>query len=448
LLLLLPLGRARAQSDPPPDPRGPAPNPAQGDTYDGRPRLRSAGDKALMVPRVLLFPFRLLLWGIEPPSRNGINFIESHHVYQRVYSVFTSDDGQIGLRPTFSWIRSFRASFGAYLFDDKLLGAGTQFNLDVAGGVDVVHAAAHARPTRIGRRVQLHLDSVFDRRNDFLFTGLGATSPLQVDHPSSRYLASVVDVGGRLELAAHQMVAFTFGGFFGLRRFGDSETYAGDRPIQEVYCTTRLDGTCQPGTVNDTLVPGFNNGTQFLRTSAALHVDLRDQLVRPTLGLILDAEADYTHGLGSDDSDYFRVYGAASIIVPLWGGNSHVLVLRGVTRAVFQIGDTPVPFFELPTLGGPDDLRGFRWQEFRDYSSLLATAEYRWPLILWADAALFVDYGGVFGKNYAGFGAKQMQPDVGLGIRLHTQDRFYVRLQVAHGFGNGWQIYLSGQNLP
>ena len=446
VLVLLSLGRT-ALADPQPDSRGPAPNPAQGESYDGRPPHRSAGDVALDVPRALLLPFRLILWAAEPPTREGVESFERHHVYQHLYYTFTSEDGEVGLRPTFAWMRFFRPSFGAHVFDDRLLGPGTQFNVDIAGGVDVVHAAAHARPTHIGRRVQLHLDTVFDRRNDFLFTGLGASAPLRSDHPSARYQANVLDVGTRLDLASHQMVAFSFGGFFGLRRFANGEDYSGIAPIEQVYCT-RVDGACVPGTVNGALVPGFLNGTQFVRTSAALHVDLRDHLVRPTLGLLIDAEADYSHGLGSDDSDYFRIRGAMSVVLPLWGGHSHVLVLRGVTRLVLPIGDAPVPFFELPALGGPDDLRGFRWQEFRDFSSLIATAEYRWPLLVWADAALFVDYGGVFGRNYQNFGAAQMQPDVGLGIRLHTRDRFYVRLQVAYGFGNSWQVYLSGQNLP
>jgi hypothetical protein len=34
-------------------------------------------------------------------------------------------------------------------------------------------------------------------------------------------------------------------------------------------------------------------------------------------------------------------------------------------------------------------------------------------------------------------------------LRLHTRDRFYIKLQVAYGFDNGgWQVYLTGQNTP
>src|SRR5262249_20301813 len=147
-------------------------------------------------------------------------------------------------------------------------------------------------------------------------------------------------------------------------------------------------------------VPGFVNGSQFFRTSAGGHFDFRDNLIRPTLGALINLEADYTHGVGDDDSSYFRVREAVSAEVSLWGGHRHVLVLRGFSQLVVPINEHVVPFTELSLLGGPNDLRGFRWQEFRDFSSLFVSAEYRFPLILWVDAALFVDWGGVFGKNY------------------------------------------------
>jgi len=105
-----------------------------------------------------------------------------------------------------------------------------------------------------------------------------------------------------------------------------------------------------------------------------------------------------------------------------------------------------VPFSELPTLGGPDTLRGFRYQDFRDYSSLFFTGEYRWPAWMWLDGSFFVDYGGVFGQNFAGFGARRMQPDIGFGIRMITSSHFFIRVQLAYGFGEGFNFAISGNS--
>jgi hypothetical protein len=426
--------------------RAPPPDPSNGERYDGRTGRPSASPGALFIPRVLLFPFRAIFWGIEAPTRAGVEYEQRHHVYGRLYSAFTSDDGQIGVRPLFSWMRSFRPSFGAHVFHDRLLGPGTKADLDVMGGTDVVEVGVHFRPTRVGRPVQVHFDAKFDRRNDWLFTGLGAAAPVP---PStiSRYLMDRLDAGARLALQRSPELALSLGGFVGFRRFGNGESLSGYAPIAEVYCVQGISG-CVPNTVDERLVPGFNQGTQFLRAALGMHLDLRDALVRPTLGALVDLEADYSHGLGADDSSYFRVRGAATVDINLWR-HRHILVLRGVTAVALPTGHAIVPFSELPALGGPEDLRGFLYQEFRDYSSLIATVEYRWPVLEWLDTALFFDYGGVFDRKYDGFGASRMQPDVGVALRLHSRDRFYIKLQVAYGFDDGgWQLYITGRNLP
>src|SRR5262249_35882318 len=161
-------------------------------------------------------------------------------------------DGQIGVRPTFRWVHSFRPSFGAHFFDNKLLGPGTKASLDLSGGIDVVNVAVHLRPTHLGRRVQAYADTVYDRRNDWLFTGIGSHAPLP-PNSSARYRQDAFDVGGRVQLQTTDYLFFTFGEFFGLRRFGDGEEYKGDPPISQVYCVS-VDDACVPGTVSETLV--------------------------------------------------------------------------------------------------------------------------------------------------------------------------------------------------
>jgi hypothetical protein len=255
-------------------------------------------------------------------------------------------------------------------------------------------------------------------------------------------------VATRIEGRATRALSASVGGALGVRRFADGEPYAGDPAISEVYCLWRppLIDRC-PAALARAEVPGFVSGTRFLRASTGLHLDLNERRLRAaTIGLA-DAEADYTHGVGADRSSYFRLRGAVTIGLNLWR-RSRVLLLRAQTVWVVPTGGAPVPFSELAVLGGPDDLRGFRIEAFRDYSSLLTTAEYRWPIFMWADGTLFVDYGGVFGRDYAGIGAARMQPDVGLGVRFRSTARFFLRAQVAYGFGDTWQFYISGSDLP
>jgi outer membrane protein assembly factor BamA len=117
---------------------------------------------------------------------------------------------------------------------------------------------------------------------------------------------------------------------------------------------------------------------------------------------------------------------------------------------MMAFGQTPIPFTELVTLGGPDDLRGFRRGRFRGASSMLATIEYRWPVWMWMDGSFFVDYGGVFGPGFSDFRFGALRPDVGIGLRAHTSSRYLVRVQLAWGFGGGGGIrfVVAGNGNP
>jgi hypothetical protein len=62
---------------------------------------------------------------------------------------------------------------------------------------------------------------------------------------------------------------------------------------------------------------------------------------------------------------------------------------------------------------------------------------------MWMDAAIFGEYGGVFGRGFEGFSVNRMAPDLGAGVRLRSSDTFYARAQVAYGFGDGLQAFFS-----
>src|SRR5262249_22718403 len=160
------------------------------------------------------------------------------------------------------------------------------------------------------------------------------------------------------------------------RRFSNGVLYDGDAPIADVYCARGVDGRCPRARVDETLVPGFNRGTQFLRQSAAIHVDSRkDEL---SSGLLLDARVQYTHGLGLDPPSYLGIRARIGEALEIYHHRTIYVGLAVEDEVAF--GSTPIPFSELVQLGGIDDLRGFRRGRFRGASSVLASAEYRWPI--------------------------------------------------------------------
>jgi outer membrane protein assembly factor BamA len=416
------------------------PDPARGESYDGIAHGPTWRDDALAVPRIVLAPLRLTLVGISIPIHHLLDWDERNHVLAGLLAAFSSRDGMIGVRPSFQYSISFAPVVGLRFFDRKLLGRGTDFGATaMTGGPNIVYADVTARPTPPDRGLDVRMRAIYNRRNDQLFTGIGYTTDPFLP---SRYAIDAFDGGGTLSYTARPGLSFDFDTMLGVRRYGNGRDIGGERPIAEVYCVRKPDGLCLDGIVNPLRVPGFYTGTQFFRVGATLRADSRDNLYRPSSGALVEIGGDWTHGLDDDHSQYVRWHAATSAVLDLWQ-RSRTLVVRLEANDLEPIGFARVPFTELIVLGGPDTFRGFRPGRFRDYSSLFAGLEYRWPVWMWMDATLFAEYGGVFGPRWEGFSFDRMKPDVGAGVRLRSSDTFFARIQLAYGWGDGWQAFFS-----
>ncbi|MCU1278163.1 MAG: hypothetical protein JWM53_1709 [bacterium] len=437
VILLLAACPARAVEAPPPDP-------SHGDSYDGLAHRPTLGDDLLALPRIVLAPVRLVFKAIAVPFHHLLDWDESNHVHEEVLAALSTHDGTIGIRPAFQYSISFTPIVGLRFFDQKLLGPGTDFGATaMSGGINVLYADVTARPTPPDRALEVGVRAIYNRRNDEVFTGIGfTTDDRNTIARASRYAVDAFDAGGRLTYAATRTVFVDVDTMFGLRRFGNGRSIGSERPIEQVYCVRDLIGQCVPGTVDEVQVPGFARGTQFFRAGADLRIDSRDNWYRPSSGALVELGLDWSHGLGFDQSDYVRLHAAISAVLDLWQ-RSRALIVRIEAHDLEPIGTAAVPFSELIVLGGPDTFRGFRPGRFRNFSSLFAGVEYRWPIWMWMDASIFSEYGGVFGQHFEGFNFDRMKPDVGAGVRLRSSDTFFARAQVAYGWGDRWQLFFS-----
>ena len=92
-----------------------------------------------------------------------------------------------------------------------------------------------------------------------------------------------------------------------------------------------------------------------------------------------------------------------------------------------------MPFYLQRTLGGPDDLRGFRRFRFRDRNILLLQAEYRWEIFTAVDGAIFYDAGKVASRREDLDSAGSR---IGLRHRLPLRHLNGVFLRVEGAFGS------------
>lgn len=190
----------------------------------------------------------------------------------------------------------------------------------------------------------------------------------------------------------------------------------------------------------DATAPGLARQPDFLHGDISLVADTRNHRGHPTDG------GQYRVTVASYVDREFATYTSrryeveGSQFVPVASGR---LVLALHAWEVFSDtaqGQT-VPFYLLPTLGGPNTLRGYEDYRFRDNNMQVVSAESRVALFTHIDAAAFVDAGKV-APFASDLNFRQMKSSYGFGVRVHNKGSTMARLDVAHS-KEGWRVMLK-----
>ena len=158
--------------------------------------------------------------------------------------------------------------------------------------------------------------------------------------------------------------------------------------------------------------------------------DTRDNIYNPTTGGRVSLSGEFA-GIGGDfsfqkytieDNRYIKV------------GRAQVLALRGQ----YGVGTGSISEFNQYRMGGQNSLRGYRDDQFRGDRMVLATVEYRFPIVKKVQGALFTDWGGAWDT---GLVPKKTNPSVGAGLALNTP---IGPLRFDYGYGKqGGRIHFS-----
>jgi outer membrane protein assembly factor BamA len=187
---------------------------------------------------------------------------------------------------------------------------------------------------------------------------------------------------------------------------------------------------------------GLDRQANFLRVGAYAQYDWRDNPDGPRRGGSYFAQfSDYrdrSFGL----SNFQRLDLEAQQYVSVLN-DRRVFALRA--KSVLTDSDSGVPFYMQPSLGGADDLRGYRPYRFHGDNLMVMNAEYRWEIFSGLDMAAFADAGQVFMKR-SGLAWNRMESDVGFGFRFNERDRTFLRLDVAFSH-EGFQVWVKFSNV-
>ncbi len=149
-----------------------------------------------------------------------------------------------------------------------------------------------------------------------------------------------------------------------------------------------LNAVFVPGTVVGANIPGqpsAGHDTWITYAEIAARFDNREFRGRPAPGVLLEGYLGQGQSFLGEPVNYARHGWRAAGFIPIYR-RTNILSPRLVFDRLVPLGNTPVPFYELPR---QPDFRGFDTR--RDFLSLVASVDYTWQLVSFMSMRAFVD---------------------------------------------------------
>ena len=191
--------------------------------------------------------------------------------------------------------------------------------------------------------------------------------------------------------------------------------------------------------------PGIDVQSNFLRAGTFAQYDWRDNPDGPRRGgnyfVQFNDYRDRSFGLGN----FRRLDMEAQQFVPVLN-DRRVFAFRAKSALTYSDGGRSIPFYMQPSLGGGEDLRGYRALPVPGRQP--GGHECRIPL----GSLQRLGYGGLRGRRPACSTAsrtsalRSMETDLGFGFRFNQRNKTFLRLDV--GFSHeGFQVWVKFANV-
>jgi hypothetical protein len=179
---------------------------------------------------------------------------------------------------------------------------------------------------------------------------------------------------------------------------------------------------------NEANTPGLEKQSNFITGTASVTADLTTPSFSNPKGLILEAQDTQFWDQSGNNSSFHLLQTQATYYVPFING-MRTLAFRARNGTTFHADGQQVPFYLQPTLGGPDDLRGYERYRYYDNGSSLLSGEYKWSVAGSVEMALFGDGGNVYSRPGL-IGLRELRGDGGFGVRFKNKQQEIMRFDV------------------
>jgi hypothetical protein len=373
---------------------------------------------------------------IRRPLGAAITAAERAKLPKLLYDFFVfGPDHSAGIVPIAFLDFGFQPSVGLYAFWDDVGFKGHDLRLrGSTGGADWLSGTVTER-FRFGERLELTLSGTATRRPDYAFYGIG---PDTRESDLVRYSADSVDAHfeSRLKFAGASLLDTSLG-YRGVS-FGHSNYDAANRGTSAY--DPSLDEAVASGELSEP--PGFRDGYRAPYARGRLVLDSRGKSTSASGGRLELSGEQGVDLKNAPTSAWLRYGGTVGGFVDL--KDSGRVVSLSVTALLAQpVGERPVPFTELVTLGGPELMPGFRPGRLYDRSALVATLRYSWPIWIWLNGSLQAATGNVFGEQFEGASLERSRFSAALGIESSgSRDSIFQAL-----LGMGTETFQSGAKV-
>lgn len=422
----------RNEPEPPAAEKRPVPD------YDGRGGVpKTPGQKALIVPRVLLFPAYLVSeYLVRRPLEAGLTYVEKAGWPAAIYDFLALGESHpIGAVPFMLVDFGFQPSVGLYAYWDDAGFQGHQLRLrGSTWGPSWLSGTATER-FFVGQPLELALTGTLTRRPDYAFYGIG---PDVRESDKVRYAGDTAFARfeSRYKFYGRDVLETTIG--YRGASYGHTDWDEGDRGKADFQPS--LDDAVAAGELPEP--PGFRDGFRAPYAGVRLLLDSRGK-AKKTDGVRLDASVEQSVDLKNTPSSGWLRYGGT-----LWGfidlnEGERTVSLAVTASMVDPIGERPVPFTQLVGLGGGRTLAGFRSGRLFDRSGAAAVMRYSWPIWLALNGSLQAGVGNVFAEHFEGFRPGRLRLSGAFGLETQgSPDSIFQAL-----LGLGTETLESGAEL-